>query len=106
MRLYSSSSQSPPYPWRWRGIVLALLSILSAWVNPPLLHAQKMYWTDSSSSGKIQRANLDGSAVQDLVTTGVSIPNSIALDVAGGKMYWTDAGIGRIRRANLDGSAV
>ena len=41
---------------------------------------------------KIQRANLDGSNIEDLVTQGVKSPDGIALDVAGGKMYWTDDG--------------
>ena len=64
-----------------------------------------IYWTDTGT-GKIQRANLDGSNVQDLVTQGLSDPYGIALDVAGGKMYWTDAATGKIQRANLDGSNV
>ena len=65
----------------------------------------KLYWTDW---GKIQRSNLDGSGVENLVTraTGLSNSNSIALDVAGGKMYWTDAYTNKIQRSNLDGSNV
>ena len=55
---------------------------------------------------KIQRSNLDGSGVQDLIT-GLDAPGGIALDVAGGKMYWTDAGdTDKIQRSNLDGSRV
>ena len=65
----------------------------------------KMYWTDNVSE-KIQRANLDGTNVEDLVTTGVGRPYGIALDVAGGKMYWTDRGTYKIQRANLDGTNV
>ena len=65
----------------------------------------KMYWTDFETA-KIQRANLDGSNVQDLVTRGLSQPDGIALDVAGGKMYWTEQGTDKIRRANLDGSGM
>ncbi|RKU07854.1 hypothetical protein C6501_17215, partial [Candidatus Poribacteria bacterium] len=65
----------------------------------------KMYWTDSGTD-KIQRANLDGSNVEDLVTQGLDIPGDIALDVAGGKMYWTDLVTDKIQRANLDGSNV
>ena len=65
----------------------------------------KMYWTDV---GKIQRANLDGSGVEDLVTLtptgGVFLPNGLALDLGRGQMYWTDQRI--IQRANLDGSGV
>ena len=64
-----------------------------------------MYWTDLDTK-KIQRANLDGSNVQDLVTRtqGLSLPGGIALDIAGGKMYWVDFGTEKIQRANLDGS--
>ena len=65
----------------------------------------KMYWTDRGTD-KIQRANLDGLQVEDLITTGLFIPGGIALDVASGKMYWTDLGTAKIQRANLDGSQV
>ncbi len=65
--------------------------------------AQQMYWTDVGSS-RIQRANLDGTEVEDLVTSGVILPVGIALDVPGAKMYWTDIGTGKIQRANLDGT--
>ena len=65
----------------------------------------KMYWTDFGTD-KIQRANLDGSSVEDLITTGLTDPVGIALDVSGGKIYWTDNGTDKIQRANLDGSSV
>ena len=68
----------------------------------------KMYWTEStttSSSDSIQRADLDGSNVETLVT-GLRYPRGIALDVTAGKMYWTDPGTGKIQRANLDGTGV
>ena len=66
-----------------------------------------MYWTDYGTD-KIQRANLNGTDVEDLVTTELPVPLGIALDVAGGKMYWTgtDDGAGKICRANLDGTGV
>ena len=62
-----------------------------------------IFWTDNGTE-KIQRANLDGSNIEDLVT-GRS-PFGIALDVVGGKMYWTDTRTAKIQRANLDGSDV
>ncbi len=65
----------------------------------------KMYWTDLGID-KIQRANLDGAGVEDLVTKGLSAPWGIALDVTGRRMYWTDAGTGKIQRAKLDGTGV
>ncbi len=64
---------------------------------------RKMYWTNGGTH-KVQRANLDGSGLEDLVT-GLN-PEGIALDVAGGKMYWTDPVTGKIQRANLDGSGI
>ena len=63
-----------------------------------------IYWTNPARD-KIQRANLDGSNVIDLITR-LPGPWDIALDVAGGKMYWVDAGTYKIQRANLDGSNV
>ena len=66
--------------------------------------ASYVYWTDWED-GKIQRANLDGTNVQDLVT-GLRTPSGIAVDVVGGKMYWTNRGTDKIQRANLDGTNV
>ena len=64
-----------------------------------------MYWTDRGTA-KIQRANLDGSGVEDLVTSGLDNPEGLALDLGAGKMYWTDPVTAKIQRANLDGSGV
>ena len=64
---------------------------------------RKLYWT--ASSGKIKRANLNGSGSENVVPGGLERPKGLALDVSGGKVYWTEMS-GRIRRANLDGSNV
>ena len=56
--------------------------------------AGKMYWTDirrvgyffPTKTGKIQRANLDGSQVEDLVTSGLESPIHIVLDVSTGPL--------------------
>ena len=71
----------------------------------PGSETSRMYWLDRGTD-RIQRSNLDGSNVEDLVTTGLSGPKELALDVAAGKMYWTDNGTDKIQRANLDGSQV
>ena len=67
--------------------------------------AGKMYWVDAVTD-KIQRANLDGSGVEDLLTSGLGTPHGLELDPGAGKMYWTDEGTRKIQRANLDGSGV
>ncbi len=70
--------------------------------------AGKVYWVESAGSqpGRIRRADLDGSNMEDLVTAGTPEPRQIALDAAAGKMYWTDSELGTIQRADLDGSNV
>ena len=78
--------------------------------------AGKMYWTSCQSpivagGGRIQRASLDGSGVEDLVTVNLMNPVGIALDLQQGKVYWTDLegyhdGTGKIQRSDLDGSSV
>jgi len=83
--------------------------LVTGLVNPSGIaldvNAGRMYWTDRGT-GKIQRANLDGSGVQDLVTAGAVEPVRIALDVPASKIYWTEASPAdfMISRANLDGS--
>src|SRR3984885_14755548 len=76
---------------------------------------RKLYWSDREGM-RIMRANLDGSKFETLVDTseGDARPGKdakkwcvgIALDVDGGKIYWTQkgaekAGQGRIFRTNL-----
>ena len=44
------------------------------------LGAGKMYWTDGGTN-KIQRANLDGSGVEDIAIPGLRDPVGLALDL-------------------------
>jgi DNA-binding beta-propeller fold protein YncE len=76
---------------------------------------RKLYWSDREGM-RIMRASLDGSNIETLVETGHGDTDrrdaanwcvGIALDIAGGKVYWTqkgsdNAGVGSIRRANLE----
>jgi hypothetical protein len=75
----------------------------------------KLYWSDREGM-RVMRSNLDGSHIETLVETGHGEADrrdarnwcvGIALDVPGGKLYWTqkgndNAGQGRIFRANLE----
>jgi hypothetical protein len=77
----------------------------------------KIYWCDREGM-RVMRANVDGSAIETLVTTAPSSASAdmanwavgIAVDVDGGKLYWTQkgpgpsggTGTGSLRRAGLD----
>ena len=91
-----------------RGIALAVTT------KPTVLQsAPHLYWVDEEAQ-KIQRTigEDDTQTVADLATSaqGLSMPGSIAVDLAGSKMYWTDDGATgsacNICRADLDGSNV
>jgi PKD repeat protein len=72
---------------------------------------KKIYYSDyeTEGEGKIWRMNLDGSEAQ-VIVDGLYSPYQITLDVAGGKIYWSDdtndEDISHIGRANLDGSNI
>lgn len=69
------------------------------------IQAQQIYWTDPGTH-KVQRANSDGSQIEDIAESQIVTPTGIALDLSGGKIYWADEGTGKIKRSNLNGSAV
>ena len=72
--------------------------------QPPVAEG-KMYWANLERG--IYRSGLDGTNIEQLVKPEWSYPGSIALDVAGGKMYWTDRRVsGGIYRSALDGTNV
>jgi PKD repeat protein len=62
--------------------------------------ARYIYWTNPEG-GRIERRKTDGSELTWLIT-GLNSPQGIAVDIRGGKLYWSDAA--GIHRANLDGT--
>lgn len=107
------------------GVLLAMLLVVSG--QPEAFAQAKIYWTAGGHNprgcclpgcptpteilgqpfGQIQCANLDGTNVQILVANtnplGSIRPTGIALDPAGGQLYWADFYCG-IYAANLDGT--
>ena len=72
--------------------------------------ATKVYWT-TIEGHTIQRANLDGSDVEDVVTGLGYLLEAVAVDSTEGKLYWTNnvwgySGRSYVQRANFDGSNV
>lgn len=62
-----------------------------------------VYWT-SPTSGKIQRAPLDGSGSAQAIVEGLDQPQDVAVNAAEDMVYWSDPGTGRIGRASIDTS--
>jgi hypothetical protein len=75
----------------------------------------KLYWSDREGM-RVMRSNLDGAELETLVTVGEGAADrrdnsrwcvGIALDVAGGFVYWSqkgadNAGVGSLRRAHIE----
>ena len=64
----------------------------------------KFYVALQGSAPGVQRVNLDGASPEPLITTGLQHPVGLALDVAGGKLYFVDDNLDAIFCAALDGS--
>ncbi len=64
----------------------------------------KIYWANRGLNS-IQRANLDGTNIESVISSGLQDPEHLALDVPGGKIYWTDWATG-LSRADLNGTNV
>ena len=93
-------------------VAWSIFGAQSGYGQPPI-EGGKIYWT-TPAYPIINWANLDGSNSEHVVVKDSTVsPLNIALDVVGGKMYWTDnlgfqwwQGHGRIRRVDLDGSNI
>ena len=63
-----------------------------------------VYWVEYGRN-KIQRANLDGTHIQDIFTTLGTVPD-LAVDVTGRRLYWTQwSGDDAIWSVDLDGTS-
>ena len=65
---------------------------------------KKVYWADELN-GSIQRSDLDGNNVENVVV-GLSGPEFLALDNVNKKVYWTNVSSGSVQSANFDGSGL
>ena len=109
-----SQSQRAPIYWHTQAGTLQRLTAASVQGIVPAAQnatgiavdarAGKVYWVErtSSSTGRIRRANLNGSNVQ-LVKELTSVPRGLAIDVSNGKLYLTNAW-GKVQSLNLDGT--
>src|SRR5467141_2183305 len=70
-----------------------------------------IYWTNmgnpKANDGTIDRADLDGTNVTNIVPSGATwTPKQLQFDAKNRKLYWSDREGMRVMRANLDGSNI
>ena len=75
------------------------------------VEAGHIYWTNmgnpSVNDGSIDRADLDGGNVTNIVPSGGTFtPKQLQLDKKNRKLYWSDREGMRVMRSNLDGSNI
>ncbi|KAL1429232.1 hypothetical protein MTO96_016561 [Rhipicephalus appendiculatus] len=67
-------------------------------VNPP---QKVIYWTDWGSRPAIMHASMDGTNIQQLVSTDLGWPNGLTLDHTTNRLYWCDAKLSRLEYLEL-----
>ena len=100
---FPAPGETARFKWNQSTQHLELDSVSDVDTPEPLAQG-KLYWMVTYD---IQRANLDGSQVETLIS-GQDEPANLAFDPTRGKLYWTAyrGSQDTIQRANLDGSQV
>lgn len=63
-----------------------------------------MYWTDTGSVPKIERASMDGTSRIAIHGTSLSTPYGLTLDIFSQTLYWMDYSRNRLEMSNVDGT--
>ena len=61
-----------------------------------------MYWIESTP--RIQRANLDGSDIKELL--GMCVGLALTINPSRGRMYWVDACDNQVKSNDMDGQNI
>ncbi|XP_064646226.1 low-density lipoprotein receptor-related protein 2-like [Lineus longissimus] len=64
-----------------------------------------LYWIDRGSNGKIIRSRLNGMNATSIVTTGVSRPTGITIDITTHDVYWVDSAVDAIQKVSWNGGS-
>lgn len=83
-------------------LIFVLLSVTD---QPGIAQSTKVYWSDFGLT-KIQKADVDGSNVETVLTSATMQPFELDVDGVNDKLYWTETLLARIQRSDLDGSNV
>ena len=91
---------------RARATLVLLPALVAALALAPAAAQGKVYFTAFLGEGGtgIDRAAFDGSGLQTLQFQPIGFEDGLALDVASGRMYWTDTDASTLWSSNLNGS--
>jgi hypothetical protein len=91
---------------RARAALAVLPALLAAFALAPATAQGKVYFTAFLGEGGtgIDRAAFDGSGLETLQFQPIGFEDGLALDVAAGRMYWTDTDASTLWSSNMDGS--
>lgn len=70
----------------------------------PSPDARWLFWTDWGDSPRIERAGLDGSRRETIISTKIFWPNGITLDIPNKRIYFADSKLDYIDFCNYDGT--
>ncbi|XP_067140476.1 low-density lipoprotein receptor 1-like isoform X1 [Centruroides vittatus] len=62
-----------------------------------------MFWTDYGNTAKIERAGMDGSHRQTIVSSDIKWPTDLTLDLVDRRIYWVDAKLHILCSADYSG---
>ncbi|CAH1155627.1 unnamed protein product [Phaedon cochleariae] len=62
-----------------------------------------LYWIDYGQYPRIGKSNLDGSEWQPLITSGISNPTDLTIDLNTHDVYWVDSKLDMIQRISYSG---
>lgn len=72
-----------------------------------LRFSRRLYWTDWSDPAKIERASMDGSGREVLISgLHLEMPVDLTIDYTNKKLYWVDFKLRVIKQCDLDGKNV
>ncbi|XP_032221449.2 low-density lipoprotein receptor-related protein 6 isoform X2 [Nematostella vectensis] len=64
---------------------------------------RRIYWSDTRTKA-IKRAQIDGTFIEDIITTNIGVCDGLAIEWRTRRIYWTDRTYRFIQVATLDGS--
>jgi len=62
-----------------------------------------LYWIDYGQYPRIGKAYLDGSGWQPMVTSGISNPRDLTVDMLTHDVYWVDSKLDMIQKVSFSG---